>query len=208
MTIPPDPGSGRPDFQPATPPQASAPPPFVGAQPIPPVGPQPPWPQPGMYPGTIPTGFVAAPERPGSATAASVLGIIGGSLGLPFGLLMLFGSSAAFTGSGRIEAEAGVAVMLYSLITLAAAIMLLVTGITYLKGRGHVVLTIGAALQLLLVLFMIVALLYSGPTPPPLVLMMLIGMGLAISTLITTHTSSARVWRRNMRTQGAHGVVL
>lgn len=203
MSIPPDQGSGRPDFQPATPPQAPATPPFVAPQSVPAVHTQPPWPQPGMYPRPFPAQSIAAPQRPGSATAASVLGIVGGSLGLAFGIMMTFGSSALFAKGGRFDAQAGVMLMLYGLITLAAAIMLLVAGITHLKGQGHVVLTVGAAMQLLLVLFMMVGMLYSGDLIPPFLIMLLIGLGLGISTLVLTYSSSTRAWRQRRREQRA-----
>ena len=213
MSIPSDPGSGRPDFQPAAPPQAPATPPFVGAQPVPPVDAQPPPAAARDVSGAIPERFVAAPKRPSSATAASVLAIVGGCLWLLFGLLMLFRSRAAFTSTVLSPtSQAGVVVMLSSFTILAAAIMVLVAGITHLKGRGHVVLTIGVVLQLLLlVLFILVSVRFSGQSFPPVLIPLAIGMGLAIVTLIMTYTSSARAWRRNRRGQGApppHGVVL
>lgn len=197
MSIPPDPDSGRPDFQPATPPQAPATPPFVEAQPPPSVDVPPPWLQPGMYPGVFPAPLVAAPQRPSSATAASVLGIVGGSLGLLFGIMMMLGGSAMLTSSaGDIDTPVGATLIVFGLVIMAAAVMLLVSGITHLKGRGHVVLTVGAALQLLLALFTGAGALSSRGTASPLLLMALVGVALAISTLILTYTSSARAWRQ------------
>lgn len=217
MTFPPERDSGRPDFQPATPPQTSATPPqtspnppFVGAEPVPNGASQSSWPPPGMYPMAFPVQVATGPQRPGSATAASVLGIIGGSLGLPFGILMMFGSSIIVTDARHMELHTGVLLILYSLATVAAAIMLLVAGITHLKGQGHVVLTVGAALQVLLVLIVIGGSLFNRNPVPPVVLIMLIGLGLGVSTLILTHTSAAREWRRRKKEQGArppHAVV-
>lgn len=210
MTFPPERDSGRPDFQPATPPQAPATPPqtspnppFVGAEPVPSGASQSSWPPPGMYPMAFPVQVATGPQRPSSATAASVLGIVGGSLGLLFGIMMMLGGSAILTSSaGDIDTPVGATLVVFGLVIMAAAVMLLVAGITHLKGRGHVVLTVGAALQLLLALLTGAGALSSKGSASPLLLMALVGVALAISTLILTHTSSARAWRQWQKRQG------
>ena len=97
------------------------------------------------------------PKRPGPATAAGVLGIVSGSLGL----IVFLGTLTTLAGiQGR--AEAGYYGDLDSLMVLlgsiqplgilATAVALLVTGITFLKRTGYTVLFVAACAQAILTL--------------------------------------------------------
>ena len=90
------------------------------------------------------------PTRPGTATAASVLGIISGGLGLIVSILVIIGTSAIDTATSRtaLEDALGTLMTINYLIgfgVLITAVALLTTGITFLKGKGYGIL-LGAAI--------------------------------------------------------------
>lgn len=99
--------------------------------------------------------YETKPKRPGSATAAGVLGIVSGSLGF----FVFLGTLAAFAmiqdrvGAGYYG-NLGVVMSLLGSIqplgVLATAIALLVAGITFLKKSGYTVLLVAAYAQAVL----------------------------------------------------------
>lgn len=99
--------------------------------------------------------YETKPKRPGSATAAGVLGIVSGSLGF----FVFLGTLAAFAmiqdrvGAGYYG-NLGVVMSLLGSIqplgALATAIALLVAGITFLKKSGYTVLLVAAYAQAVL----------------------------------------------------------
>ena len=101
--------------------------------------------------------YETKPKRPGSATAAGVLGIVSGSLGF----FVFLGTLAAFAmiqdrvGAGYYG-NLGVVMSLLGSIqplgVLATAIALLVAGITFLKKSGYTVLLVAAYTQAVLTL--------------------------------------------------------
>ena len=156
-----------PDFQ--TGPQSPQPNPYAQPDPgqtphmqaqQPPVPPQQWQAQPPYGYGMPPQPFPYAapgPKRPGPATAAGVLGIVSGSLGL----IVFLGTLTTLAGiQGR--AEAGYYGNLDSLMVLlgsiqplgilATAVALLVAGITFLKRTGYTVLFVAACAQIILTL--------------------------------------------------------
>ena len=87
------------------------------------------------YP-TPPAGFAGAPEkRPAQVTAAAVIGIVIGGLGVLGGLLSLAGLGVVFA----FDAFLG----LLLLLSLAAAVVVLVGGIQAIRGQSPKLLVLG-----------------------------------------------------------------
>lgn len=93
---------------------------------------------------------MAGPQRPGAVTGASVLGIVSGGLGIIQGIILM-AAMAALQGIARVFGSNGGMVLVLGYLlafgTLAAAVALLVGGIMFLKGKGYLVLLIGACGQ-------------------------------------------------------------
>ena len=93
---------------------------------------------------------LGGPQRPGAVTGASVLGIVSGSLGIILGIIIM-GTMAALQGISRVFGSNGGMLLVIGYLlafgTLAAAVALLVGGIMFLKGKGYMVLLIGACGQ-------------------------------------------------------------
>ena len=158
------------------------------------------------------------PRRPGSATGASVLGIVSGSLGIILG----FTSIALL---GVLQSAANIFPNLGLLTTInyiqafgtfITAVALLVSGIMFLKGKGHQILFIGACVQAGLTLMSFIVRLFMpellgvkqmpsqiSPTVnsalaigPYEIFVLLIGIGLAGFTMYLMFTPAARQWKQ------------
>ena len=144
------------------------------------------------------------PERPRTATTASVLGIITGSLALPpalGGVYFLVLLPRAFkTTDPRLSLWGFLA-----LISLLITIVLLIAGITFLKGKGYTALLSAATGQIILTTFHSAMWVWSARGVSTVsdslagIFMFaaaytLIDLGLAISTLIALLKPAARQW--------------
>lgn len=156
------------------------------------------------------------PTRPGTATAASVLGIISGGLGLIVSILVIIGTSAIDTATSRtvLEDALGTLMTINYLIgfgVLITAVALLTTGITFLKGKGYGILLGAAIAQAVLTFFndIIYPLILPGilgidssDIPSSLkfnggtVFNLLIGLGLAFATMILLANAASKNWRK------------
>lgn len=175
-----------------------------------------------QHPETIPASGLAGvgpawSGRPDSALGASVLGIISGVLGLFHGIQSALG--AFFLHEVIISFELSDTLMPYVifayanvLAVLVTSVALLVSGITFLQGKGYTVLLLGAISQAVLTLLAVSPLVllnltpdsdmgqaFSAGFPPSAVLViftLLIGLGLAGFTIGMLATRSARSWRK------------
>jgi hypothetical protein len=125
-----------------------------------PQGSQPGWNAPPPPPGYAPTPSYSdgsgVARRPGQVTAAAVIGIVIGGLGTLGGLLLLFALPAIF----EISAFYG----LMSLLSLAAAVMLLVGGIQVLTGKSPRLLLLGGYVNIAVqLIYTIAAVAYGEP---------------------------------------------
>ena len=148
------------------------------------------------------------PKRPGSATAAAVLGIIGGSLGLFPAIIVLL----AATRVHETERAPGLAnitfiiLLALGLATTFTVITLLASGITFLKGKSYTVLLSAVITQLTLTAFYAVIMLLAlnsmrirkSETGILVIIIFctLIGLGLAISNLVLLHKPATRQWQQ------------
>lgn len=142
---------------------------------------------------------LAGPQRPGAVTGASVLGIVSGGLGIILGIILM-GTMAALQGISRVfGSNGGMLVVLGYLLafgTLAAAVALLVGGIMFLKGKGYMVLLIGACGQAGLAL---IGLIFTAMNPNSNGLSYLIylaGLILGGFTIYQLLTPVAKQWKQ------------
>ena len=225
-TDPPDPPPPGPDFQAAPPFQQPGPPQDSHPEPPPaaPYGQQAqfhtPMPQNTAPSWQVPPLYGAHPQfggtkRPGSATAAAVLGIISGSLGLFPAIIILLAIVRIHETEGTSAGSANIAftiLLILGLVTTATVIALLVTGITFLRGKGYAVLLSAVIAQLALTAFysVIMLLTINSITQPPrntnsetgasviIIFFLLIGLGLAISNLVLLCRPATRQWAKRV----------
>ena len=223
-----DPAHPGPDFLAKSPSQQPSPPP--GSHPAPqpatshghqaqfhapmPQNMAPSWQAPPPY-GALP--WVGGPKRPGPATAAAVLGIIGGSLGLFPAIIVLLAAVRMHETERAFRSMNGafIILLLLALATAFAVITLLVAGITFLTGRGYTVLLSAAITQLTLtVLYAVIMLLAldsifqsmrnrSSESGAVVSIMscIVVGLGLAVSTLVILRRPATRQWARQISQQ-------
>lgn len=142
--------------------------------------------------------YAAAPVRPGSATGASVLGIVSGSLGIIAGFFALAIVSAVDTVTS--SSFDGMLPLAYvqAAGTFITALGLFVSGITFLKGKGYGVLLVSAIAQAVLVTLGLVVNLtqnadsFNGMS----IVVALIGYGLAGTTIFLLLSPEAKQWRK------------
>lgn len=144
------------------------------------------------------------PERPRIATTASVLGIVTGSLALPptlGGVYFLVLLPHAFKTTDPALSLWG----FLALISLLITIVLLIAGITFLKGKGYTALLSAATGQIILTTFHSAMWVWSARGASTVsgslagififaAAYTLIDLGLAISTLIALLKPAARQW--------------
>ena len=157
---------------------------------------------------------LGGPKRPGPATAAAVLGIIGGSLGLfPAIIVLLAAVKVRETESAAGSADITFIILFtLGLATTVTVITLLVTGITFLKGKGYAVLLSAVIAQLafaaLYVAIMLLALdsiiqsmrNRSSETGALVIIIfcILIGLGMAVSNLVLLCKPATRQWAKQV----------
>lgn len=153
--------------------------------------------QPGGY---LPQGYgqPAAPQRPGAATGASVLGIISGSLGIIAG----FFSIAVVSGADFVTGSADLGPILilgyiHAFGTFLTAVALLASGITFLKGKGYgVLLGAGIAQAACVTLGLVITLMLVGELNGANILGLIIGYGLAGTTIFLMLSPAAKQWKK------------
>lgn len=213
----PDPMPPGPDFlanpplqqrgQPQGPPPAPSPAPHVAL----PQNMAPPWQTSNLYGAATQPG---GPKRPGPATAAAVLGIISGSLGLFPAIIVLLAAVRMHETERDFRSMNGafIILLILALATAFAVITLLVAGITFLTGRGYTVLLSAVITQLTLtVVYAVIMLLAldsifqsmrnrSSEFGAVVSIMscIVIGLGLAVSTLVMMRRSATRQWARHI----------
>ncbi|AFN46204.1 hypothetical protein FBF34_14600 [Arachnia propionica] len=102
-----------------------------------------------------PSPYATGPKRPGVATAAGVLGIVGGGLGF-FVFLGTFAALAAIQDRvdagyyGNLSVVMSILGNVQPFGVLATTVALLVAGITFLKKNGYTVLLVAACAQAIL----------------------------------------------------------
>jgi hypothetical protein len=157
---------------------------------------------------------LGGPKRPGPAAAAAVLGIIGGSLGLFPAIIVLLAAVKVH----ETESTAGSAnitfIILFTLglATTVTVITLLVTGITFLKGKGYAVLLSAVTAQLALAALYVAIMLLaldsiiqsmrnrSSETGVLVIIIfcILIGLGMAVSNLVLLCRPATRQWAKQV----------
>jgi len=213
----PDPMPPGPDFlanpplqqrgQPQGPPPAPSPAPHVAL----PQNMAPPWQTSNLYGAATQPG---GPKRPGPATAAAVLGIISGSLGLFPAIIVLLAAVRMHETERDFRSMNGafIILLILALATAFAVITLLVTGITFLKGKGYAVLLSAVIAQLafaaLYVAIMLLALdsiiqsmrNRSSETGALvfIIFCILIGLGMAVSNLVLLCKPATRQWAKQV----------
>lgn len=142
---------------------------------------------------------MAGPQRPGAVTGASVLGIVSGGLGIILGISVIVTLSAIQGVARAFGSNVGMLLVLGYLLafgTLAAAVALLVGGIMFLKGKGYLVLLIGACGQAGLAL---IGLVFTAMNPAANGLSYLIylaGLILGGFTIYQLLTPVAKQWKQ------------
>ena len=213
----PDPMPPGPDFlanpplqqrgQPQGPPPAPSPAPHVAL----PQNMAPPWQTSNLYGAATQPG---GPKRPGPATAAAVLGIISGSLGLfPAIIVLLAAVKVRETESAAGSADITFIILFtLGLATTVTVITLLVTGITFLKGKGYAVLLSAVIAQLALAALYVAIMLLaldsiiqsmrnrSSETGALvfIIFCILIGLGMAVSNLVLLCKPATRQWAKQV----------
>ena len=193
--------------QPQGPPPAPTPAPYVAL----PQNMAPPWQTSSLYGAATQPG---GPKRPGPATAAAVLGIISGSLGLFPAIIVLLATAKVYETENAVRSTniAFIILLILALATAFAVITLLVAGITFLTGRGYTVLLSAVITQLTLtVLYAVIMLLAldsifqnmrnrsSGSGAVVIIMFcILIGLGLAVSNLVLLRRPATRQWARHI----------
>lgn len=159
------------------------------------------------------------PRRPGNATAASVLGIVGGGMGIFAGFFAIAFTSSFQSMATLLGTSPGLSVLLVlsyveAFGTFITAVALLTSGITFLKGKGGAVLLLGAASQAAMALLFPAILLlipqlldldsltsrgiqqltsgFSGL----ILFAVIVGLGLAGSIISLLFSPTVRSWRR------------
>jgi hypothetical protein len=178
----------------------------------------PPWQTSNLYGAATQPG---GPKRPGPATAAAVLGIISGSLGLFPAIIVLLAAVRMHETERDFRSMNGAFIILlilalataFAVITLLVAVItLLVAGITFLTGRGYTVLLSAVITQLTLtVVYAVIMLLAldsifqsmrnrSSEFGAVVSIMscIVIGLGLAVSTLVMMRRPATRQWARHI----------
>ena len=157
---------------------------------------------------------LGGPKRPGPATAAAVLGIISGSLGLFPAIIVLLAAVRMHETERDFRSMNGafIILLILALATAFAVITLLVAGITFLTGRGYTVLLSAVITQLTLtVVYAVIMLLAldsifqsmrnrSSEFGAVVSIMscIVIGLGLAVSTLVMMRRPATRQWARHI----------
>ncbi|RRD04717.1 hypothetical protein EII34_09255 [Arachnia propionica] len=169
------------------------------------------------HPVRPPGGYVWAPHdtsgtskqrRPGAATAASVLGIVSGSLGIM--LSFIFAGLALFismeTQKGATSGTIGLGVLYFFAVGLpVAAVLLLVSGIVFLLRKGYASLIAGTVMQLLLSgAFLLFHLTVGRGRHAPSLIGGTVSLGLAVASLILLFSPSVKMWQRQGQSTG-HG---
>ncbi|MDO5067584.1 MAG: hypothetical protein Q4D96_09930 [Propionibacteriaceae bacterium] len=162
--------------------------------------------QPGGYPppgygqpgGYAPQGYgQPARQRPGSATGASVLGIISGSFGIIvgfFAVLVVTGADIVTGSSQGLWLTLG---YINAFGTFLTAVALLASGITFLKGKGYgVLLGAGIAQAACVTLGLVMNLMQGADLNGAVILILIIGYGLAGTTIFLMLSPSARQWKK------------
>lgn len=156
------------------------------------------------------------PRRPGTATAAGVLGIISGSLGLVLMVMSLFivlGLHSVADISGHYyDVESFLLLRYgYSASVLLFSLLLLIGGILVLNGKGHALLIVAVLGQVAATIFDLVIaamaanlvgasrlnrdVLKTLSLNPFTIITAFIGIGLALANLIVALNRSTRAWR-------------
>lgn len=154
------------------------------------------------------------PKRPGAATAAAVLGIIGGSLGLFPAIIVLLAAVEARETESTAGSEDITFIILFTLglATTVTVITLLVTGITFLKGKGYAVLLSAVIAQLALAALYVAIMLLaldsiiqsmrnrSSETGALVIIIfcILIGLGMAVNNLVLLCRPATRQWAKQV----------
>ncbi|MDO5082229.1 MAG: hypothetical protein Q4D89_02345 [Arachnia propionica] len=141
------------------------------------------------------------PQRPGGATGAGVLGIISGSLGLIKAILLIITTAVLQSGEVIVNLKNPELVIALTNIngygTLVAAVALLVSGITFLKGKGHGVLLAAACAQAaLVILSLVIEITADTLANPSVVLGLIIGAGLAGTTIFLLLSPDVQRWKK------------
>ena len=159
--------------------------------------------QPGGYPphGYGQVHYAGGPQaqRPGAATGASVLGIISGSLGIVAGFAAVIALSALQSVTSAFNADAGILLplgYLQAFGTFVAAVALLASGITFLKGKGYNVLLIAACAQAVLVTISLILNAMYQTLNGPNILGLIIGYGLAGTTIFLMLSPAVKQWKK------------
>ena len=142
---------------------------------------------------------MAGPQRPGAVTGASVLGIVSGGLGIIQGIILM-AAMAALQGIARVFGSNGGMVLVLGYLlafgTLAAAVALLVGGIMFLKGKGYLVLLIGACGQAGLALLGLIFTAINPNSNGLNYLIYLAGLILGGFTIYQLLTPAAKQWKQ------------
>ena len=159
------------------------------------------------------------PSRPGNVTAASVLGIVSGGLGIFVGIFAITFTSGFHSLVTAFGTSSGLSVLLVlsyieAFGTFITAVALLASGITFFKGKGGAVLLIGAvsqaamAMLFLMILLLIPQLLDFGSLPSRgiqsvpsginglTLFAATVGLGLAGSIIGLLFSPTVRSWQR------------
>lgn len=177
-------------------------------------GQQPPQPYGQVYPQPYGQALQPGPKRPGKATGASVVGIVGGGLGIILSFYYLGVASIFQAASVAASSLGSMTVISYvqAFGVFATAVALLVTGITFLKGTGYTTLLYAAFAQAAFTLFSLVVRIFLreilGLSNLPrnvdslfsldavTVLITLVGLGMAVSNILLLFTSEAKRWKK------------
>jgi len=171
----------------------------------------PPWQTSNLYGAATQPG---GPKRPGPATAAAVLGIISGSLGLFPAIIVLLAAVRMHETERDFRSMNGafIILLILALATAFAVITLLVTGITFLKGKGYAVLLSAVIAQLALAALYVAIMLLaldsiiqsmrnrSSETGALVIIIfcILIGLGMAVSNLVLLCRPATRQWAKQV----------
>ena len=159
------------------------------------------------------------PSRPGNVTAASVLGIVSGGLGIFVGIFAITFTSGFHSLVTAFGTSSGLSVLLVlsyveAFGTFITAVALLASGITFFKGKGGTVLLISAvsqaamAMLFLMILLLIPQLLDFGSLPSRgiqsvpsginglTLFAATVGLGLAGSIIGLLFSPTVRSWQR------------
>jgi hypothetical protein len=157
---------------------------------------------------------LGGPKRPGPAAAAAVLGIIGGSLGLFPSIIVLLAAVKVHETESAARSANITFIILFTLglATTVTVITLLVTGITFLKGKGYAVLLSAVTAQLALAALYVAIMLLaldsiiqsmrnrSSETGVLVIIIfcILIGLGMAVSNLVLLCRPATRQWAKQI----------